>query len=69
MRFTTSLRESSILLPQPWHFNPISAPRRTTSQSVLPQGCGFFIRITSSIIKSGNMNLFHTQYPVALRSQ
>lgn len=34
-------------LSQVQHFNPISAPIRTTVQSWLPQGCGFLRRTLS----------------------
>lgn len=42
-------------LPQPRHFRPMSAPKRTTTQSRLPQGCGLRSLSTSSIFKSGSM--------------
>ena len=38
-----SIRGININLPQPVHFNFISAPSLTISQLFVPQGCPFFI--------------------------
>ncbi len=63
MRWETSRRVSSTRRPHPRHFNPMSAPRRTTTHSLLPHGCGLRSRSTSSIRRSGSIDADYTIRP------
>ena len=49
--FSTSRLAIMIWCPQPRHFRRKSAPTLRISHSLLPQGCVFFIRITSPTSK------------------
>src|SRR5947209_2859285 len=52
MRRSTVERGSRTRRPQVWHLSPMSAPRRTTSQTEPPQGCCLRSSTTSPTLKS-----------------
>jgi hypothetical protein len=59
IRRVSTLRGIMMRCPHPRQTRPISAPSRTTFQSVLPQGCGLRRRTMSSIAMSSGTEHSH----------